>query len=41
VRLCFGKGHEVWMISEQFKSVMAQGVDILPQVTFENKDTEG
>jgi hypothetical protein len=41
VRLCFGKGHEVWMNSEQFKSVMAQGVDILPQVTFENKDIEG
>jgi hypothetical protein len=40
VRICFGKGHEVWMNSEQFKSLMADGVEILPQLTFENKDVE-
>jgi hypothetical protein len=41
VRICFGKGHEVWMNSEQFKTLMAQGVEILPQLTFENKDVAG
>ena len=41
VRIAFGDGHEAWMNSEQFKSLMAQGVEILPKLTFEDKDVEG
>jgi hypothetical protein len=38
VRLCFGGGHEVWLNAERFQSVMAQGVETLPQLTFSKKD---
>jgi hypothetical protein len=39
-RICFSKGYAVWLNAEQFKGLMSQGIEILPQLTFENKDVE-